>query len=242
MTFRVCISNRLIRTPSFDPTGNNVPPPYSPDPLLFVQVQPRHSIYLSSEHSGSFIIDATISHYFGSAYDTSSNEAIDFSKLLFTINVSESQQELVVNQVPLGTTDNLFEFPLALLGSPRMDAYTVVLTGVTSNSLQNFSATTSVFYLPEKTTGSVTKIDNLTGSLLFRGAGTNSFFEAVIPFGFYGDYGHYFAETTDNVQKYSDEGFNVLHLVTSFLDDGPVCNTASKTLIFIQWELRIEDF
>jgi hypothetical protein len=127
--------------------------------------------------------------------------------------------------VALNSTNNLFDFSLAHLGPPRLEPYTVVLNGVTLDGLQTFSATTSIFYLPEKPSGSVTKVDNLTGGLLFRGAGTNGGFESVLPYGFYGDYGGYFSINNSNVQTYYNQGFNVIHLVTSFLDDGPLVAT-----------------
>lgn len=105
-----------------------------------------------------------------------------------------------------------------------MEPYTITLSGISLDGLQKFSAKTEVFYLPEKSTGSVTKIDNLNGGLLFRGAGTKNAFESVIPYGFYGDYSGYFEVNNSNIQAYYDQGFNVVHLVTSFVD-GPLAPT-----------------
>lgn len=133
----------------------------------------------------------------------------------------------MINQVALNSKDNIFDFPLALLGKPQLEPYIISLTGITLDGIQKFSATTEIYYLPEKSTGSVTKIDNLNGGLLFRGAGTQGSFQPLLPFGFYGDYGGYFALNTSNVQTYYDQGFNVINLVTSFLDDGPLAETSA---------------
>ncbi|PMD30113.1 hypothetical protein L207DRAFT_641957 [Hyaloscypha variabilis F] len=211
-------------SPSFDPTGESIPPPASPSQLLYVQVEPRYSIYVGSEITGSFIVDATLSKYFGSKYESLINGIPKLQELLFSIYVKGSVLPLVVNSVQVNSTDNLFDFPLHLLGSPQLEPYSITLSGVSLDGLQKFSATTEIFYLPEKSTGSVTKIDNLNGGLLFRGAGTNNEFQSVLPYGFYGDYSGYFEVNNSNVQAYYDQGFNVVHLVTSFVD-GPLAPT-----------------
>ncbi|TAQ84374.1 hypothetical protein B7494_g7301 [Chlorociboria aeruginascens] len=214
-------------SPSFPPGGESTPPPPSPSQLLFVQVEPRYSIYVGSETTGSFIVDATISHLFGAPYQALITGVSTLQKLLFTIRIQGSLEILVVNQVAINSTDNVFDFPLSLLGEPRLEAYSVVLDGVSLDGLQTFSARTEIYYLPEKTTGSVTKIDHLNGGLLFRGASTDGVFESVLPYGFYGDYGGYFSLGNENVQTYYDQGFNVIHLVTSFLDSGPLNETTA---------------
>jgi hypothetical protein len=145
-----------------------------------------------------------------------------------------STKPLVIDQVALNSTNNSFDFPLSLLGKPQIEGYKIVLSGSTLDGSQSFSASTEIFFLPEKSTGSVTKVDNLNGGLLFRGAGTNGAFEAVIPYGFYGDYGGYFVISNDNVQTYADQGFNVLHLVTSFLDVSIIL----MLNLYISWKCR----
>jgi hypothetical protein len=202
-------------SPSFDPTGESTPPPASPSQLLYVQVEPRYSIYLSSETTGSFIV---------TKYQALINGIPKLQQLLFSICVQGNILPLVVNEVQVNSTDNLFDFPLHFLGNPRTEPFSITLSGVSLDGLQKFSATTEIFYLPEKSTGSVTKIDNLNGGLLFRGAGTNNAFQSVLSFGFYGDYSGYFEVNNSNVQAYYDQGFNVVHLVTSFVD-GPLAPT-----------------
>ncbi|KAG7288913.1 hypothetical protein NEMBOFW57_005273 [Staphylotrichum longicolle] len=67
----------------------------SPVPLsLHVQFQPRYSLYLDSEEYGEFIVNAEFSH--------SSKWA---NKLIFSINIAETDDPLVQNTVPVNSTD-----------------------------------------------------------------------------------------------------------------------------------------
>jgi len=169
-------------------------------------------------------VDARLSKYFGTKYQALVKGVPKLQQLLFSIYVQGSILPLVVNEVQVNSTDNLFSFPLDLLGNSRMEPFSIILSAVSLDGLQKFSEKTEIFYLPEKSTGSVTKIDNLNGGLLFRGAGTNNDFQSVLPYGFYGDYSGYFEVNNSNVQTYYDQGFNVVHLVTGFLD-GPLAPT-----------------
>lgn len=183
-----------------------------------MQVAPRHSIYVSSETTGSFIVDAALSHTFGEPYHGSTGiEQQPFQDLYFTIAVETSDIVLVANSVAINSTDNLFDFDFHRL-QPRMDAYDIVLYGVTPGGDRVYSARTQLFYLPDKTTGSVTKIDNLNGGMLFKNNATGKQFEPLLPFGFYADYSGYLALKLENVKAYHDQGFNVIHPVTSFMD------------------------
>lgn len=50
---------------SFDPGGQFEFPTPQSSPLLYLTVQPRYTIFLESDTSGSFIVDATTSYVFG---------------------------------------------------------------------------------------------------------------------------------------------------------------------------------
>lgn len=79
--------------------GESTPPPASASQLLYVQVEPRYSIYIGSETTGSFIVNATLSKYFGSKYQAFINGVPKIPKLLFSIYVQGSISPLVVNEV-----------------------------------------------------------------------------------------------------------------------------------------------
>jgi hypothetical protein len=188
--------------------------------LLFVQVEPRHSIYVSSEKTATFIVDAALSQYHGEPYRNSTQQLGDpdvqpFNDLYFNILLESTDQVLVTNNVSVNSTDNLFDFDISTL-KPQLDAYDIVLSGASADGNQTFSATTKLFYLPDKTTGSVTKIDNLNGGLLFRNNATNNEFVPFIAFGFYTSYGGYLELSLDNVKKYYDLGYSAIHPVSSY--------------------------
>jgi hypothetical protein len=100
-------------------------------------------------------VDATISEYFGTKYQALINGIPKLQQLLFSIYVQGSILPLVVNEVKVNSTDNLFNFPLHFLGNPRTEPFSIILSGVSLDGLQKFSATTEIFYLPKKSTGSV---------------------------------------------------------------------------------------
>ncbi|CRG91005.1 hypothetical protein PISL3812_08053 [Talaromyces islandicus] len=207
-------------SPNINPGGQLEPPKPSPTPLLYVQVEPRHSIYVSSEKTATFIVDAALSLYHGEPYHNSTQqlgdpEAQPFNELYFSILLESTDQVLVTNNVSVNSTDNLFDFDISAL-KPQLDAYNIVLTGASADGNQTFTATTKLFYLPDKTTGSVTKIDNLNGGLLFRNNATDNRFVPFLAFGFYTSYGDYLELSLDNVKKYYDLGYSAIHPVASY--------------------------
>lgn len=178
-----------------------------------MQVAPHHSIYVSSETTGAFIVDAALSRIHGTPYVN--HTASPFTTLYFSIVVQGNSKPLVQNQVAVNSTDNLFSFNLGLL-KPRLTAHRIVLYGASVDGKQSYTATTDLYYLPDKTTGSVTKIDNLNGGLLFRNRATNGQFTPIFPFGFYTNYGGYLEGSDQNVQAYANYGFNVVHPIASY--------------------------
>ena len=208
--------------PNYDPGGELYPPTPSSSLLLDLKIVPRHSIYVSSETTGAFIVDAALSRIHGAYYIASSGQsfkatsnASSTNALIFSITVEGNDKPLVQNNVTINTTSNLFDFDLTSL-EPRTTAYHVLLHGTTVGGNQTYTAATDLYYLPDKTTGSVTKIDNLNGGLLFRNNSTTSQFAPVFPFGFYTNYGGYLELSLENVQTYADYGFNTIHPIASY--------------------------
>ncbi|KAH8703176.1 hypothetical protein BGW36DRAFT_354607 [Talaromyces proteolyticus] len=206
-------------SPNINPGGQLEPPKPSPTPLLYVQVEPRHSIYVSSEKTGSFIVDAALSKYHGEPYRNSTQQlggpSQPFNNLFFTISLENTDQVLVSNNVSVNSTNNLFDFDISQL-QPQYDAYDVVLYGASDDGNQTFTATTKLFYLPDKKTGSVTKIDNLNGGLLFSNNASNYEFIPFLAFGFYTSWGGYLELSLENVKTYYDLGYSAIHPVASY--------------------------
>ena len=210
--------------PNFNPGGMLHRAAPSPTPMLFLQIQPRHSIYDSSESSGSFIVDASISYTHGIPFKNvtstpGSNQTAPFSALEFDIRIEDTDELLVSNSVSINSKDNVFEFDLTAL-KPRMTPYHIILYGAPmhENGFQNYTATTELYCLPVKNSGSTVKIDNLYGGMLVANNVTNYAFEPLLPFGFYTSCSGYLNYSLANVSSYKDLGFNAINPVCSFTD------------------------
>ncbi|KAJ4407661.1 hypothetical protein N0V82_009863 [Gnomoniopsis sp. IMI 355080] len=209
----------------------------SSSPLLDVQVIPRHSIYVGNETTAEFIVDAVLSSYHGSAYSGlgTSTGANASDTLAFT--VASQGNVLVSGNVDVGTSDNLFSFNLSQL-TPSTTSYPITLTGSTSNG-GNFTAASELFYLPNKDTGSVVKVDRLYGSILYRNNNTAGVFKAYFPYGYYGSYGGYF-NVTGVPTQFANDGFNALNIVSDFAD-GDMTYTLDEmdgTDLMLQYDMR----
>ncbi|ROW07338.1 hypothetical protein VMCG_03939 [Cytospora schulzeri] len=218
------------------PGGFLTQPEPASNPLLDVQIATRHSIYVGNESIAELIVDAGLSHYHGFAYSTAvSTRSNETDSLHFTVTAKGSV--LVSGTVSVNTTDNLFEFNLAGL-EPSTSAYAVTLTGTTSSGW-NYTAQSELFYLPDKTTGSVVKVDRLYGSLLYRNSATSGVFTPVFPYGYYGDYGGFFNET-DNIVAFKQAGFNALNPVTDFADGNMTysIDEMDQLNLLFQYDLR----
>ncbi len=131
----------------------------------------------------------------------------DAPPVVFTINLVANNSVLVSRNVSVGTRDNLFAFNLTGL-QPSLEPYKVVLFGATEAGAPNVTATSELHYLPEKKTGSVTKLDNLNGGFLFRNGKTDGKFEPLLPYGFYALCDRFLCadDAKDQIKKYHDLG------------------------------------
>ena len=199
------------------PQGWLYAPARSPSPMLDLTVIPRHSIYLGSETEAEFIVDAILSFHRGQPYEAAppgaSSKRYTGEKLKFKICVDGST--VASGEIGVNTRDNVVGFFPRMQLKPRMDAYRVSLTATQAG--KTYTATTSFYYLPEKDSGSVVKVDNLHRSLLYRNSFTSGKFEYVFPYGFYGDCSGYF-NGTGNITAYARKGLNVVNPVCAFTD------------------------
>ena len=204
--------------PNFDPGGQLLPPkPVPGPPLLHVQFQPRYSLYLESEKQGQFIVNAALSRFHGTAWPTWQNSSRT-DKFIFSINLAASGEPLVQNMVTINTTENLFNFDLSLL-TPSLEPVQLVLYGAPEGGRPAWTATTSVFYLPEKKSGSVTRIDNLLGGMWFRNTKSGQKFEPLFPYGFYSSYDGFLRNKNHSeIQHYTNWGLNAITPLTIYND------------------------
>ncbi|OTA99057.1 hypothetical protein M426DRAFT_46922, partial [Hypoxylon sp. CI-4A] len=239
--------------PSFEPGGHTTEPPLANpggSPNLYVQFKPRYNIYLDGETTGSFVVKALLSKWYGEPWTNSTSDeesnAESFTDLFFSISLKSDSNEsvpLTRGSLPIDSMKADFDFDLLGL-EPRIEPYEVTLSG--SSCDQEYTATSSFLYLPDiAPEGSATKIDNLSGGLLFRNADTNGVFEPYFPSGFYGLYNgsNVTAESKEFVADYSSngKGLNSIIALAGFADTNPVYQSmdeASSTGFRFMWDLR----
>ncbi len=85
------------------------------------------------------------------------------------------------------------------------------------------SATTELLFLPDKPKGggSVTRLDNLHGGMLFKNSASSGGFQPLLPYGFYASYDGFLGNNdTTLIQRYADYGLNAM---TPLAQYPPVC-------------------
>ncbi|KAK0615919.1 hypothetical protein B0T17DRAFT_656983 [Bombardia bombarda] len=208
--------------PSYDPGGQTEPPVPSPDaPLLYVQFKPRYSLYLDSEPQGEIIVNAELSDFFGSPWPARNSSSTTSNQFSFSIHVGDNEENILLasSSVAVNTTGNIFTFDLSTL-TPSLAPINLTLRGTGPQQQQAaFTATSELLYLPEKTNGSVTKLDNLNGGMLFRNAASGNRFVPLLPYGFYSSYDGFLAKNdTGVIQDYADLGLNAMTPLTIYRD------------------------
>ncbi|KAK0626400.1 hypothetical protein B0T14DRAFT_424224 [Immersiella caudata] len=223
--------------PNFDPGGQIVvPTPIPGDPLVHVQFAPRYSLYLDSEEKGEFIVNAAFSQYHGKAWPKTNTSRAD--KLVFSINLVGNGDPLVQNLVTINTTNNIFSFDLSLLKT-SLEPIQLVLYGAPEGGDPAWTATSSVFYLPEKRNGSVTRIDNLNGGLWFRNAASKHRFEPLFAYGFYSSYDGFLRNKNNSeIQQYADLGLNAITPLTIYNDSAAEFAYMDKINLKFMYNLR----
>lgn len=138
--------------------------------------------------------------YTNASFDKQTNITNAFTKLFIDISVVESGLDLISSSnVTVNTTNNEFGFSLSGL-TPRFDPYDIVLTGASGDGAHFYSATTKLYYIPERTDGgSVTKVDNLYGGLLVQNYLTNSTaWTSLFPYTYYVSWDGWLELSTDS--------------------------------------------
>lgn len=181
-------------------------------PLLDLRVRPRMSLYTSGDVQGSFIIDADISYIRGEPLGHTEREH-GSQDLDVEILIDDAEFELQ-HTIAVNSTSAELEFPLHAL-PPRTQPYGVTLKATLSHGDHVYTATTQVYRLPERTDGgSITKVDSLYGGLLVQNKTSDSpAWSPLLPYSFYVSWDGWLEKSLDNVQKFKDQGYNIIHIV-----------------------------
>ncbi|KAG0647546.1 hypothetical protein D0Z07_6822 [Hyphodiscus hymeniophilus] len=183
-----CGKPYMNTSPASEPGGEFQFPTPQADPMLYVTIEPQYSIFLENDE-GSFIVNAVISHVFGQSYtnvsyDTpGSTTGSPFTTMDFEIYNEETGSLLVSNSVPVNSTGSLFGFSFSSF-NPRLAPYAISIYGTSPDGQQSYTASTSIYVLPTRSSGSAVKIDNLFGGCI-----------------------------TTNLDTYAGQGFNTINIV-----------------------------
>ncbi|BDD56586.1 hypothetical protein MAP00_002023 [Monascus purpureus] len=206
---------------SFEPGGWLDKPPQSTKPLLDLRVRPRVNLYTPGDVEGSFIIDAGISYTVGQPfeYDVLQRDWNPPHALAIEISILSSDGSGSVYSSPflasVNSAENEVPFPL-LDVPPSFDPYNVTLTAMmVPGGKQVYTASTLLYKLPYRTDGrNVAKLDSLYGGILVQDYLTGSHtWEAILPYSFYVSWDGWLEKSLNNVQKFKDQGYNILHIV-----------------------------
>ncbi|RAL64198.1 hypothetical protein DID88_002090 [Monilinia fructigena] len=178
---------------SLNPGGQFQFPVLQSEPLLYVTIQPRYSIFLESDKNGTFIVDASISHFFGGSYKnvTYNIPGSNISSPFTTLNIEIYNEELgaliVTNKVSVNSTANLIGFSFSSFPA-RLEPYSVSILATSPDRQQSYTAITKIYVLPSREYGSAVKIDNLFGGLYVQNAKNNwNDWYGIFPNGYYAD-------------------------------------------------------
>lgn len=230
--------------PSFEPGGHTVEPPTNGSTFLHVQFKPRYSLYLSTETTASFVVNAALSPWFGETYENSTTDGVStdpFTELVFSIKLLDDGTPLVESRIEVNATGLEFEFSLTGL-EPRTTPYDVVLFGASVHGDRNYTATSELLYLPDNPSGSATKIDNAKGGLLFKNARTGDEFVPLLPYGYYGLYNgsNDTAASDEFVRDYTSDGkgLNAIVSLAGFADTNPLYDSMDAQGLHFMFDLR----
>lgn len=185
-----------------------------------LRIRPRMNLYTPDDQFGSFIVDAGLSYtngklYYDRIYDQNNNVNKPFNTLYIDIAVADTGLDFVSGaSVPVNSTSNEIVFSLEDI-QPRFDPYDITITGVSQDGNQSYVAETKLYRLPARTDGgSITKLDSLYGGLLVQDYTENSSeWTPLLPYSFYVSWDGYLAKSLDNVEKFKDLGYNIIHVV-----------------------------
>jgi hypothetical protein len=205
---------------------------------LHVQFQPRYSLYLDSEEFGEFVVNAEFSQYHGTAWPNATSLSKWADRLIFSINLVQNDNPIVQNTVTVNSTGTVFRFELSRL-KPSVEPIRVVLYGAPEGGTPTWTATSSLYYLPDKKNGSVTRIDNLNGGLWFKNAASGHKFEPYLPYGFYASYDGFLRNNnTAEIQQYADLGLNAMIPLTTYHDSAAMFAYMNKINLRFMYSLR----
>lgn len=188
-----CNKNYKKGSPIVPPGGQFPTPVASDSTLLAFRCTPIYKPYIAEDvtSNAGFIIDTVITH---AQVRGAKPIVLESATESLHVSISIGNNILATGRVPVNATK--FEIPFSLIKLlPRKEPYTVSCFA-TSNSGQKYTVNSSLSYLPNPVSGSVTKFDARTGGLLTKpfDGGPTADYTSSFPLGFYTSFGDYLAK------------------------------------------------
>ncbi|KAI6037875.1 hypothetical protein EDC04DRAFT_3091063 [Pisolithus marmoratus] len=216
-----CGKNYMPSLPSIPPGGNFPMPAQSNDPFLAFQCVPAIRPYLAEDTTAAVLIDSPIVHYEIANARVINLDSGPISEGELEVKISLNGNTLGTAAVPLNAT--AYEIPFSLQGiQPQTSPYNLSCEAAYNPTSQRdmpqtFSATASLYVLPNPPSGAVTKMDYRTGGLLARPAtGVGGNYEPVFPIGFYTQFDGYLSTNLSLVNELKAQGFTIIHPVPTY--------------------------
>jgi len=194
------------------PGGTFSIPTSSQTPLLAFRCAPAIKPYLAEDagSSAAILIDLPVvySNIQGAEAISLPSGPLSHAGTL-DVSVSAGGKELAHGTVPLNATAYEISFSLGDL-TPQVSPYNLSCQatysgGSSSSSPQVFSASSSLYFLPDPTNSAVTKMDLRTGALLAKPANGQGSYQPVFPIGFYTEF-QYLADDLTLIDELAAQG------------------------------------
>lgn len=217
-----CGKDYTVGSPIIPPGGEFPAPATSTEPLLALRCAPAIKPYLEEDAltPAAIIVDSPITYQ---QISGASPITLPSNSLLgdLLVTVTANGKFLTTGVVPLNASK--VELPFSLVGlQTQKQAYDVSCSATYSppgGAKQTFEASTALSYLPNPESGSVTKMDLRSGSLLAKPANNPSGpYGPVFPLGFYTNWGGYL-DTNYNLSFIDDiaaRGYTIVHPVPDY--------------------------
>ena len=194
------------------PGGTFSTPASSQSPLLAFRCAPAIKPYLAEDagSSAAILIDSPVvySNIQGAEAINLPSGSLSNAGTL-DVSVSAGGKVLATSAVPLNATAYEIPFSLGDL-APQVTPYNLSCQatysgGSSSSSPQVFSASSALYFLPNPTNSTVTKMDLRTGALLAKPANGQGAYQPVFPIGFYTEF-QYLADNLTLIDELAAQG------------------------------------
>jgi hypothetical protein len=188
--------------PIVPPTGQFPIPANTSTTLLAFRCSPALKPYLASDAGtpGAFLIDTPLTN----SQIANANPITISPNTNLSVTIKLGATTLAQGMVPLNASKVALSFSLTGL-TPSMTPSNITCSATYADS-QTFTASTSLSFLPDPTTGSATKMDLQTGALLARPANGSGDYAPVFPIGFYTSFDGYLASNLSILNELAAQG------------------------------------